>query len=154
MRARARSTAARGRSTPLVPLDLAGPPATPPEPHPALHRQHEQYRLDRWGEQYTLLAPGTDRRMDRDLRAGDQPPDASLDLHGLDSARARQALRGFVEAAHQRGCRRLLVIHGRGHRSGPAGPVLRECMLEALASPPLGPRVLAVVDASPALGGS
>jgi DNA-nicking Smr family endonuclease len=138
-----------GRTIPVVPLELARP--TPPEPRPATGAQLEL--TERWGEHYTLLPPGGDRALVRALRAGEHPPEASLDLHGLDSDRARRAVRAFIEAAHQRGQRRLLLVHGRGHRSGPAGPVLRDCLLELLAAAPLGPRILAVVDAPRALGG-
>jgi DNA-nicking Smr family endonuclease len=107
--------------------------------------------IERFGERYALLAAGADRRLLRELAQA--RPDESLDLHGLDSAAARRALRELVEGAHQRGARRLLIIHGRGHRSGPAGPVLRDCMLDTLAAPPLCARLLAVVNAPPALGG-
>jgi DNA-nicking Smr family endonuclease len=47
----------------------------------------------------------------------------------------------------------VLVIHGRGHRSGPQGPVLRERLIEALLAPPLASALLAAVTAPPALGG-
>jgi DNA-nicking Smr family endonuclease len=107
--------------------------------------------VERWGERYALLATGADRRLLREL--AEAQPQQSLDLHGLDGPRALRTLRAFVEKAHQQGARRLLVIHGRGHGSGPAGPVLRDCIIDALAGPPLAARVLAVTTAPPALGG-
>jgi DNA-nicking Smr family endonuclease len=107
--------------------------------------------VERWGERYALLATGADRRLLREL--ADAQPQQCLDLHGLDVTRARRNLRGFVEKAQQQGARRLLVVHGRGHGSGPAGPVLRDCVVDALAASPLAARVLAVITAPPALGG-
>jgi DNA-nicking Smr family endonuclease len=139
-----------GRTMPVVPLELARP--APPEPRPAATVAPLEL-TERWGEHYTLLPPGGDRALVRALRAGEHRPEASLDLHGLDRERARRAARAFIEAAHQRGQRRLLLVHGRGQRSGAAGPVLRDCLLELLAAAPLGPRILAVVDAPPAMGG-
>jgi DNA-nicking Smr family endonuclease len=141
-----------GRAVVVDPPPQPGAAASnaPARPDPA-HGDARLETIERWGERYALLAAGADRRILREL-AGAQPQDR-LDLHGLDSARARRALRAFVESAHQRGARRLLVIHGRGHRSGPAGPILRDCFLDALAEAPLAARVLAVVSAPPALGG-
>jgi DNA-nicking Smr family endonuclease len=129
----------------LLPLEAGGGAA--PDGEPALEP------LERWGERYQFLAPGTDRRVARDLQRDESPPEATLDLHGMDAEAARRALRAFVDGAGLAGRRRLLVVHGRGHRSGPKGPVLRDCVLDLLASPPLAPRVLAVVNAPPPLGG-
>jgi DNA-nicking Smr family endonuclease len=107
--------------------------------------------VERWGERYALLASGADRRLLRELAGAE--PQRSLDLHGLDAARASRTLRAFVGTAHQQGARRILVIHGRGHGSGPAGPVLRDLVIDALAGPPLAALVLAVANAPAALGG-
>jgi DNA-nicking Smr family endonuclease len=107
--------------------------------------------VERWGERYALLATGADRRLLREL--SEAQPQQCLDLHGLDGTRALRTLRVFIERAQQQGARRLLVIHGRGHGSGPAGPVLRDCIIDALAGPPLAARVLVVITAPPALGG-
>ncbi|HEX2492356.1 MAG TPA: Smr/MutS family protein, partial [Steroidobacter sp.] len=59
------------------------------------------------------------------LRRGYFAVDAELDLHGLTGAEAKAALREFLaEAVIQRmSCVR--VIHGKGRRSGPRGPVLK-----------------------------
>jgi DNA-nicking Smr family endonuclease len=137
------------RTGPTVIADPAAPPAVPPS-RPATVAPLETIEL--LGERYALLAPGTDRRLLRELARPSPPPDATVDLHGMDAARARRALRAFVTSAQAQGCRRLLVIHGRGHRSGPAGPVLRDCVLDELAGA-LAASVLAVVTAPPPLGG-
>jgi DNA-nicking Smr family endonuclease len=137
------------RSGPVVPMVPA--PAAPAAPR---GRRCELDVLEQWGERYALLAPGADRRLLRALRAGQPPPEASLDLHRRDSAAATGMLRGFVEQAHREGRRCLLVIHGRGRHSGPEGPVLRALVLGELGRGPLAEKVLAVANAPPDLGGS
>jgi DNA-nicking Smr family endonuclease len=134
-----------------------------PEPSPARPRRGDPPRcepieglavIECWGERLALLAPGVDRRALRELGTSAQPPEAALDLHGLTAARAVGALGAFITRARGEGRRRVLVVHGRGHRSGPEGPVLRQRLIEALLAPPLATLVLAVVTAPPALGGS
>jgi len=139
-----------GKGGPSV---VAEPPRAGPAPSRRRDAEREGPSLERWGEQYALLARGADRRLVRALRAGQARPEARLDLHGSDGVTARASLRAFVERAAAEGRRCLLVIHGRGHHSGPAGPVLCDAILEELARPPLSKRVLAVASAPPALGG-
>ncbi|MBN2188764.1 MAG: Smr/MutS family protein [Chitinispirillaceae bacterium] len=58
---------------------------------------------------------------------------ATLDLHGLTSDEASRRLRQAVESCGGRGIKELLIIHGRGLHSGPAGrPVLRDLVGEML----------------------
>ena len=61
----------------------------------------------------------------RRLRRGLYPIDDELDLHGLDQAAARVALADFIARSRDGGCRCVRVIHGKGHRSGARGPVLK-----------------------------
>jgi DNA-nicking Smr family endonuclease len=132
-----------------------------PEPPPALRRSERPRAepvdrlavIERWGERLALLAPGVDRRKLRELGAGLQPPEAVLDLHGMTAAQAVSAFVAFIARTRGEGRRRVLVVHGRGHRSGPEGPVLRERLIEALLAQPLASAVLAAVTAPPALGG-
>jgi DNA-nicking Smr family endonuclease len=74
-----------------------------------------------------------------------------IDLHGLSAAEAKQALRSFLVAAleQQVGCVR--VIHGKGLRSGPRGPVLKSAVSGVLRR---SDAVLAYVSARPADGGT
>jgi hypothetical protein len=58
----------------------------------------------------------------------------------------------FVRRARREGHRCLLVIHGRGHGSGPEGAVLRDRLIEAL-SGLLGGDILAAATAPSAHGG-
>jgi DNA-nicking Smr family endonuclease len=59
------------------------------------------------------------------LRRGHYVVDAEVDLHGLTGAQAKSALREFVGDASQRHMTCVRVIHGKGKRSGPRGPVLK-----------------------------
>jgi DNA-nicking Smr family endonuclease len=135
------------RPPPPAPAGAPRPPPgrKPPSPTATLKT------VEDWGERRALLAADADRRLLAELRGSS--PEASLDLHGLDAARASRALRAFVDDAHRKGQRRLLVIHGRGRGSGPAGPVLGACVKETLASPAVAGKVLVAVSAPPALGG-
>jgi DNA-nicking Smr family endonuclease len=115
--------------------------------------QAANHVVERWGESYAVLAPGVDRRVLRELRAGDRAPEAELDLHGMTAAKALAALGSFLGKAQGEGRRTVLVIHGRGRGSGAEGPVLRDRVIDALAEGPLAGRVLAATSAPPALGG-
>lgn len=61
----------------------------------------------------------------RKLRRGEYRVQGELDLHGLTQAQARVQLHEFLLAALQRGARCVRIVHGKGLRSGAAGPVLR-----------------------------
>jgi DNA-nicking Smr family endonuclease len=47
----------------------------------------------------------------------------------------------------------VIVIHGRGLRSGEGGPVLPGLVVESLSTPPLASAVLAFVTAPARMGG-
>lgn len=81
-------------------------------------------------------------------------PQESLDLHGhrlsgLSDFLGRQ-LRAFARA----GCRRLLIIHGKGRRSKGGVSVLSEAVVEALTEGPAARVVRAFATAPRRLGGS
>lgn len=100
-------------------------------------------------------APGIEARQLRSLRAGDYPIEARLDLHGRARAEAAPALERFVAAAAASGRRCLLVIHGRGNRSAPDGPVVRPAVWDWLSgSRRARASVMAFVSAPPRLGGA
>jgi DNA-nicking Smr family endonuclease len=54
--------------------------------------------------------PGTANRKNRE-------PQATLDLHGMTSLEAEQALEHFVLECRRRGLRKVLIVHGKGHHS-------------------------------------
>ena len=64
----------------------------------------------------------------RRLRRGLYPIDDELDLHGLDQTAARSGLADFIARSRDGGCRCVRIIHGKGHRSGARGPVLKSAV--------------------------
>jgi DNA-nicking Smr family endonuclease len=69
--------------------------------------------------------PGVPATTLRKLRRGLYRVQAELDLHGLSAVEAKGLLREFLIAALQRNARCVRIVHGKGLRSGPKGPVLR-----------------------------
>lgn len=67
------------------------------------------------------------------------PVDAVLDLHGLSSQDAWDALSQFFRDAASRGLVKVLVIHGKGHHSE-GEPVLKKTVLRFLETSPLAGR--------------
>jgi DNA-nicking Smr family endonuclease len=81
----------------------------------------------------TLFArPGVADVTLRKLRRGQYRIQAELDLHGLTQAEAKVQLREFLITALQRNVRCVRIVHGKGLRSGPKGPVLRQLVNGAL----------------------
>jgi DNA-nicking Smr family endonuclease len=66
------------------------------------------------------------------LRRGQFAVDAEIDLHGLTAVEARGALREFIAEALARRLTCVRVIHGKGRRSGPRGPVLKNVVSQWL----------------------
>ena len=61
----------------------------------------------------------------RRLRRGQFSVQDEIDLHGLSADQARAALAEFLQEAGAGGLRCVRVIHGKGLRSGPGGPVIK-----------------------------
>jgi DNA-nicking Smr family endonuclease len=91
-----------------------------------------------------------DRRTWLKLRRGLYPIDARLDLHGLTQDQAHDRLPGFLRSAHARGSRCVLVITGRGARTG---GTLRTMTPRWLDEAPLRPLVLTFAQARVEHGG-
>lgn len=98
-----------------------------------------------------VVVPALDRRTVRRLQRGHYPISARLDLHGLDQASAHRALAAFLAQAQARGQRCVLVITGRGERSG---AVLRRAVPRWLCEPALAGRVVGWAEAARAHGGA
>ena len=97
---------------PAPPPATAFPPPAKPAPPPAPTSRAASKRLD-------LSGPiDLDRRSWLKLRRGNYPIDARLDLHGLTQAEAHGRLVAFLATAQARGNRCVLVITGRGLRTG------------------------------------
>ncbi len=97
---------------------------------------------------------GLDPRIFRKLKAGSYSPEAHLDLHGLTSDGAYEALLEFVRENYFGGKRCILVIPGRGKNSPMGRGVLREYIQEWITRDPLKRVVLAFSTARPRHGGA
>lgn len=108
-----------------------------PKPHAKFSRDDDRAVLDEslnrgpdlldieTGEELVFHRPYVTRKVLRQLRRGNYAIQEEIDLHGMTSVEARDALREFIRECHdlRLGCVR--VIHGKGLGSGPKGPVLK-----------------------------
>ena len=102
-------------------------------------------------EEIAFRRPGLSKRAFRDLSRGHFSIEAEIDLHGLRVEQAKSALHEFIDECVARRLRCVRVIHGKGARSGPAGPVLKAGVQHWLAQ---WDDVLAYVSAARRHGGS
>jgi DNA-nicking Smr family endonuclease len=130
-----------------------------PKPEASFSRAERSAALDaslddgdsgRSAEEIGFRRPGISERKFRDLRSGRFSIEDEIDLHGLTRIQAKSALREFILdcATRRLGC--IRVIHGKGTRSGPEGPVLKASVQHWLAQ---WDEVLAFVSAGPQHGG-
>ncbi|MCP3999743.1 MAG: DNA mismatch repair protein MutS [Gammaproteobacteria bacterium] len=61
----------------------------------------------------------------RELRRGKHRIQEEIDLHGCTRAEARIILEDFIDECIDHGLSCIRIIHGKGMRSGPEGPVLK-----------------------------
>lgn len=136
----------------------------PPAPIPVQHQLDEQRVLrESLSDEFdvtTLLdvddamsfrRPGIGTDVTARLRKGDWTIQAQVDLHGLRSDEAREALGGFIRNAHKQGLRCVRVVHGKGLGSPGKQPVLKTKTQRWLIQKN---EVLAFVQAKPAEGGA
>ena len=95
--------------------------------------------------------PGVGRDVTHKLRKGEWSIQREIDLHGLRSDEARQALADFIREAHKHGLRCLRVVHGKGLGSPGKTPVLKSKVHSWLVQKN---QVMAFVQAKPAEGGA
>jgi len=146
----------RKASVPLAP--------EPPAPIPFQHQLDEQRVLrESLSDEFdvtTLLdvddamsfrRPGIGTEITARLRKGDWSIQGQLDLHGLRSDEAREALGGFIRNAHKQGLRCVRVVHGKGLGSPGKQPVLKTKTQRWLIQKN---EVIAFVQAKPAEGGA
>ena len=100
------------------------------------------------------LVVGLDPRLVRRLRRGDFAWQGHLDLHGMTSPDARQAVERFLLEHFRNGVRCVLLVHGRGLNSKDQTPILKERLKSWLARGRLGKIVLAFTTARPCDGGA
>ena len=77
------------------------------------------------GDELSFRRPHVPESILTKLRRGQYAVDGEIDLHGLTAVQARTALRDFIAEALDRRLTCVRVIHGKGRRSGPRGPVLK-----------------------------
>jgi len=103
-------------------------------------------------------APRMDAKAYRRMVRGKSPPEARIDLHGMSLAVAHSELTSFVLRGHAEGLRLLLVITGKGARTGVQGDgsrgILNRQVPHWLCMPPLSAVVLDVATAHRVHGGS
>lgn len=87
----------------------------------------------------------------QNLRRGKWALQREVDLHGLRTDAARDALGAFIREAHQQGIRCVRVIHGKGLGSPGKTPVLKDKVHRWLVQKS---EVLAFVQAQPSQGGA
>ena len=85
------------------------------------------------------------------LRSGDYSIEAEIDLHGMRLGEAKAALQDFLHACIDQRLACVRIVHGKGTRSGPDGPILKPSVHRWLS---LWDDVLAFVSAQPRHGGS
>ena len=138
---------------------LPGPP-----PHPvqrerdeaavmreALSDEFDVETLLHTDEQLSYRRPGLGPDVVRRLREGRWAIQAAIDLHGLRTDQAREALGRFVRESHHQGLRCVRVVHGKGLGSPGRTPVLKGRVLRWLVQKK---EVMAFVQARPAEGGA
>lgn len=127
-----------GAVTPLNVVARVAPEPTAVEPLP-LQLQHDEQQalyesisddfdvttLMDTDEALSYRQPGVVPDIARKLRLGHWSIQANLDLHGLRSDEAREALGQFVRECHKKGIRCVRIIHGKGHGSPGRIPVLK-----------------------------
>jgi DNA-nicking Smr family endonuclease len=136
----------------------------PPAPIPVQHQLDEQRVLrESLSDEFdvtTLLdvddamsfrRPGIGTDVTARLRKGDWSIQAQIDLHGLRSDEAREALGGFIRTSYKKGLRCVRVVHGKGLGSPGRQPVLKTKTQRWLIQKN---EVLAFVQAKPAEGGA
>ena len=102
-------------------------------------------------ERLSFSRPGLGPDVLRKLREGRWSIQRQIDLHGLRTDEARNALSRFVRECHQQGLRCVRVVHGKGLGSPGRTPVLKDRVPRWLVQKN---EVLAFAQARPAHGGA
>ena len=97
---------------------------------------------------------GVSARELKRLRSPRFHPEATLDLHGESREAVELLVSRFVRQHHRRGCRYVLLIHGKGLHSEAGVGVLGAAVFSALTAGGAAPLVRALTLAHPQLGGS
>lgn len=77
------------------------------------------------GIELTYLRGGVSPQVLRRLRRGHWVVQDGIDLHGMNRVEAAHQVAEFIRGSAARGLRCVRIVHGKGLRSGPGGPVLK-----------------------------
>ena len=77
------------------------------------------------GDELSFRRPHISEAVLTQLRRGAYVVDGEIDLHGMTGAEAKAVLRTFIAECLEQRVRCVRVVHGKGRRSGPRGPVLK-----------------------------
>lgn len=156
--------AAIGAVQPLAQPQRAALQPAPPPPLPRQSEQDEAAALKQTmsdemdiaslldtDEMLSFRRPGIGSDVTQKLRRGKWTIQQQIDLHGLRSDEAREALGSFVRDMHKKGLRCVRVIHGKGLGSPGKTPVLKDKVQRWLVQKD---EVLAFVQAQPHQGGA
>ena len=143
--------------------ERAEPPAQPAAPPRARFRRadeaavlEESLAMDPeaesgTGQDLSFRRPSVSLPVFRKLKRGEFSVRDEIDLHGHTAVEARVALYEFLAEAGDARMRCVRVIHGKGHRSGHQGPVLKRKLGRWLQ---MRDDVLAYCSARPVDGGT
>lgn len=135
----------------------------PPAPYPAMFERDEAAVRDELldsvidpaaieiGEELLYLRDGHSPQLLKRLRRGVFSVEDEIDLHQMNEKAARATLDAFLVQARQHGYACLRIVHGKGLRSGSAGPVLKRMVDRVLRR---RDDVLAFASSRPAQGGT
>jgi DNA-nicking Smr family endonuclease len=156
--------AAVGAVRRLPPSGLADLTPPPPAPTPLQRARDEAAALQEslsdevdvttlldTDEHLSFRRPGVGLDVVQKLRKGKWSIQRQMDLHGLRSDEAREALGSFIRESHKQGIRCVRVVHGKGLGSPGKAPVLKEKVHRWLVQKA---EVVAFVQAQPAQGGA
>lgn len=133
-----------------------------PKPKPKAFKRRE---ADRAVLEQSLLGPFASETMEeiafrRDsvsnrvfqrLKRGEFALNAEIDLHGMRVDAARSELQAFLRDCLAQGLHSVRIIHGKGNRSGPEGPILKPSVHHWLSQ---WDEVLAFASSQPRHGGN
>jgi DNA-nicking Smr family endonuclease len=103
------------------------------------------------GDELLFKAPGLQERVLRKLRRGQFVVGMEIDLHGMTTAIAKQAVTEFLTTARNAGHSCVRIVHGKGNGSRAKQPVLKGKLDHWLR---LRKEVLAFCSARPVDGGT
>ncbi|MCA1945586.1 MAG: Smr/MutS family endonuclease [Desulfovibrio sp.] len=142
-------------------LTAPAPPPPPPDPDEetrrvlkALVTGEAEFTLEHLDEYLLGYIAQLDRRILQRLRNGEYSPEAHLDLHGLNTLQAFDALVAFIRHHYMHGKRCVLVVTGRGKNSPEGQGIIKDRVQGWLTRDPFKRVVLAFCTALPKHGGA